>query len=66
MYKAIIMYDINRDEYDVNTRSAIKAGLAYGSARSGEHVEIRRPRSGKVISTAVWHDPSRAYINVLP
>lgn len=66
MYKCIINEGLNRLEIDVTTSSARKAGEAYGSARSGECVEIRRPRSGKTISTAVWHDPSRAYINILP
>lgn len=66
MYKCIIAEGQNRLEIDVTTRSARKAGYAYGSARSGEYIEIRRPHSGKVISTAVWHDPSRAYINILP
>ncbi len=66
MYKCIINDGLNHLELDVATRSARKAGEAYGSARSGERVEIRRPHSGKVISTAVWHDPSRDYINILP
>lgn len=66
MYKCIINEGLNHLELDVATRSARKAGYAYGSARSGEYIEIRRPHSGKVISTAVWHDPSQDYINVCP
>jgi hypothetical protein len=44
----------NGREYAVNTKSAYKAALTYGRCESGEVVQIRAMRSGKVISEVRW------------
>jgi hypothetical protein len=55
MYKCIIWSNSsNGKEYDVNTKSAYKAALTYGRCESGEVVQIRAMRSGKVISEVRW------------
>jgi hypothetical protein len=55
MYKCIIWSNSsNGREYDVTTTSAYKAALTYGRCESGETVQIRTMRSGKVISEVRW------------
>jgi hypothetical protein len=44
----------NGREYDVTTTSAYKAAQVYGRCESGEVVQIRTMRSGKVISEVRW------------
>lgn len=48
-------------EYTVTTSSACKAAQELGRADGGEVVEIKRPRSGRVVSMARWSDEDRRY-----
>ena len=41
-------------DYTVTTSSAYKAAQDLGRGESGEIVEITRPRSGRVVSAAMW------------
>ena len=51
-------------EYTVTTSSAYKAAQDLGRGESGETVEITRPRSGRVVSAAVWSSADRRYYRV--
>ena len=54
MYKCVIWSNSSTGrEYEVHTRSALKAAQMYGRCEGGEVVQIRT-RSGKVISEARW------------
>ena len=48
-------------EYTVTTSSAYKAAQDLGRGESGEIVEITRPRSGRVVSAAIWSAEDRRY-----
>lgn len=48
-------------EYTVTTSSAYKAAQDLGRGESGETVEITRPRSGRVVSAAMWSSEGRRY-----
>ena len=48
-------------EYTVTTSSAYKAAQDLGRGESGEIVEITRPRSGRVVSAAMWSSEGRRY-----
>lgn len=48
-------------EYTVTTSSAYKAAQDLGRGESGEIVEITRPRSGRVVSAAMWSTDDRRY-----
>lgn len=48
-------------EYTVTTSSAYKAAQDLGRGEGGEVVEIKRPRSGRVVSMARWSDEDRRY-----
>ena len=48
-------------EYTVTTSSAYKAAQDLGRGESGETVEITRPRSGRVVSAAMWSAEGRRY-----
>lgn len=51
-------------EYTVTTSSACKAAQEVGRGEFGEAVEISRPRSGRVVSAAVWSSADRRYYRV--
>ena len=51
-------------EYTVTTSSAYKAAQDLGRGESGEVVEITRPRSGRVVSAAMWSSEDRRYYRV--
>lgn len=51
-------------EYTVTTSSACKAAQEVGRGEFGEVVEISRPRSGRVVSAAVWSSADRRYYRV--
>ena len=51
----------NGREYTVTTSSAYKAAQDLGRGESGEIVEITRPRSGRVVSAAMWSTEDRRY-----
>jgi hypothetical protein len=51
-------------EYTVTTSSAYKAAQDLGRGESGETVEITRPRSGRVVSAAMWSSEGRRYYRV--
>lgn len=51
-------------EYTVTTSSACKAAQELGRAEGGEVVEITRPRSGRVVSAAMWSSEGRRYYRV--
>lgn len=48
-------------EYTVTTSSAYKAAQDLGRGEGGEVVEITRPRSGRVVSAAMWSTEGRRY-----
>ena len=48
-------------EYTVTTSSAYKAAQDLGRGEGGEVVEIVRPRSGRVVSAAIWSAEGRRY-----
>lgn len=48
-------------EYTVTTSSAYKAAQDLGRGEGGEVVEIVRPRSGRVVSAAMWSTEGRRY-----
>lgn len=48
-------------EYTVTTSSAYKAAQDLGRGEGGEVVEIVRPRSGRVVSAAIWSAEARRY-----
>lgn len=48
-------------EYTVTTSSAYKAAQDLGRGEGGEVVEIVRPRSGRVMSVAMWSTEGRRY-----
>ena len=48
-------------EYTVTTSSAYKAAQDLGRGESGEIVKITRPRSGRVVSAAMWSSEYRRY-----
>ena len=48
-------------EYTVTTSSAYKAAQEVGRGELGEAVEITRPRSGRVVSAAMWSAEGRRY-----
>lgn len=48
-------------EYTVTTSSAYKAAQDLGRGEGGEVVEITRPRSGRVVSAAMWSTEGRCY-----
>lgn len=48
-------------EYTVTTSSAYKAAQDLGRGEGGEVVEIVRPRSGRVVSVAMWSTEGRRY-----
>lgn len=52
-------------EYTVTTSSACKAAQAIGRGESGETVEISRPRSGRVVSAAMWSTEDRRYYRAI-
>ena len=53
-YKCVVWSDSSYGrEYNVNTRSALKAAQQYGRCEGGEVVQIRT-QSGRVISEARW------------
>lgn len=60
-YTCTITSDNGEREYDVTTRSAIKAAYKYGRCAGGEVVTIRRKKSGKVISQARWTPENGGY-----
>lgn len=47
--------------YTVTTSSAYKAAQDLGRGEGGEVVEITRPRSGRVVSAAMWSTEDRRY-----
>ena len=47
-------YTSHEREYEVNTKSAMKAAIEYGRCESGEVVEIITPRTHRVISRVQW------------
>lgn len=51
-------------EYTVTTSSAYKAAQDFGRGEGGEVVEITRPRSGRVVSAAMWSSEGRRYYRV--
>ena len=51
-------------DYTVTTSSAYKAAQDLGRGESGEIVEITRPRSGRVVSAAMWSAEDRRYYRV--
>lgn len=48
-------------EDTVTTSSAYKAAQDFGRGEGGEVVEITRPRSGRVVSAAMWSSEGRRY-----
>ena len=48
-------------DYTVTTSSAYKAAQDLGRGESGEIVEITRPRSGRVVSAAMWSSEDLRY-----
>lgn len=54
-YKCVIWSNSSHPrEYEVHTRSAVKAGLEFGRCEFGEVVEIRRKRTDELLSKAAW------------
>lgn len=54
-YKCVIWSNSSHPrEYEVHTRSAVKAGLELGRCEFGEVIEIRRKRTDELLSKAMW------------
>lgn len=51
-------------EFYTDTTSAKKCGYRYGYADGGEKITVKRVKSQKVISAAIWDVSRRKYISV--